>query len=496
MHRRDCPTAPFANRMLAHPLWWTALAVLVVNDHILKGSGLEPIVTGKLSDIAGMLVAPALLAAIVRARSRRVLLLCHFAVALVFSAINLSTQAAASWTAAFEYFGIPWRVWSDPSDLVALPMLAISWILITRSARSPTPSTHLQRIAVALGSVACIASSPWPVARPTIVDGRVLVEHQQGVMFVVDSDSGAVLRTLLASGHNDAPPAIHDRILYQVQDDGRITGIHIDNPQEPFTLWTSRSSWTRIIHVDDHRIYFVTVASETQLHAIDRVFGRKVWSQNVSNHDLRDLAAAGDTLLISDDERVRAINARTGQELWSFDAAEPVGSPAVQGNVAYVASAGGVVRGLSLSSGREMWRFEGRDEACDTYAPHVYLDGDTVFACIDGSTIAVSIQSRKERWTNEDEVVGAGSGVALLRHGSDAIVGVEAVSGRQKWTVTFDDSLWTRPVIDSGTAYARNHVGKLYAVNLSTGHLRWTLDMDDAHTVVAMGGPSLVIASR
>lgn len=35
--------------------WVAALLVLVVNDHVLKGSGLLPgVITGKLSDFAGL----------------------------------------------------------------------------------------------------------------------------------------------------------------------------------------------------------------------------------------------------------------------------------------------------------------------------------------------------------------------------------------------------------------------------------------------------------
>src|SRR5690606_32162865 len=57
---------------LLHPLFGAALLVLVVNDHVLKGAGaLPPLVTGKLSDVAGLLVAPAVLAWIARARTER-----------------------------------------------------------------------------------------------------------------------------------------------------------------------------------------------------------------------------------------------------------------------------------------------------------------------------------------------------------------------------------------------------------------------------------------
>src|SRR4029078_4660145 len=50
---------------LRHPGWWLALAVLVVNDQLLKGRGVVPSwLTGKLSDFALVVVAPTLVAAI------------------------------------------------------------------------------------------------------------------------------------------------------------------------------------------------------------------------------------------------------------------------------------------------------------------------------------------------------------------------------------------------------------------------------------------------
>ncbi|MCZ7683483.1 MAG: hypothetical protein M5U28_33725 [Sandaracinaceae bacterium] len=57
---------------LRHPLWWASLALLVANDHWLKGADLLPgWLTGKLSDLAGLIVAPVLLSALLRARGPR-----------------------------------------------------------------------------------------------------------------------------------------------------------------------------------------------------------------------------------------------------------------------------------------------------------------------------------------------------------------------------------------------------------------------------------------
>ena len=81
--------------IFAHPLWWTALALLVINDHVWKGAGVLPAaLTGKLSDVAGLCVAPALLACLVHVRSKRGLFWCHLAVGLVFSLINTSAACA------------------------------------------------------------------------------------------------------------------------------------------------------------------------------------------------------------------------------------------------------------------------------------------------------------------------------------------------------------------------------------------------------------------
>ncbi len=112
---------------LLHPLWIAALVVLVLNDHVLKGAELLPaIVTGKLSDVAGLLVAPLLLAAITGVRSRAGWRAAHLAVGAVFTAIQLSPAAADGWAALMAAIGFPWVITSDPTDLAALPMLLVS----------------------------------------------------------------------------------------------------------------------------------------------------------------------------------------------------------------------------------------------------------------------------------------------------------------------------------------------------------------------------------
>jgi hypothetical protein len=156
MHpRHETPPPLHPERALLTPTWLGAVALLVANDHWLKGADLIPgVLTGKISDFAGMLVAPVLLATLLRVRSRRGLLACHVAVLAVFAGIQLSTGFAALWSSAMGLLGHPWAITCDPTDLIALPFLYLSWTLLTPAMDAERPALiGLRRSAAAAASV-------------------------------------------------------------------------------------------------------------------------------------------------------------------------------------------------------------------------------------------------------------------------------------------------------------------------------------------------------
>lgn len=114
-------------RALLHPLWLCGLVLLAVNDHLLKGAAVLPgWATGKVSDFAGLLVAPLVLIALLGLRRRRAQVGAHVAVGIGFSVINLWPAAAQALEALSWRTPLPWHITPDPTDLVALPMLAVS----------------------------------------------------------------------------------------------------------------------------------------------------------------------------------------------------------------------------------------------------------------------------------------------------------------------------------------------------------------------------------
>lgn len=148
-NRRALPSGEFF-----HPLSLFALSLLILNDWVLKpASWAPPLVTGKLSDFAGLLFFPLLLTALgdclllVAARlgapvdftlSRGKLLVSILATGAVFSLLKLSALANQVAVDLAHGLGLPARIVLDPTDLVALVVLWVSWrIGLAEIARVP-----------------------------------------------------------------------------------------------------------------------------------------------------------------------------------------------------------------------------------------------------------------------------------------------------------------------------------------------------------------------
>jgi|GEM_PF-1922290 len=164
-HDRSAEAWWFDFSPLCHRLWWAALALLLVNDNLLKGGGLVPgWLTGKLSDFAFLVVAPVLLTTLVplRVRGRRSL---AFAVVVsVYAAADLSPAASDAIVAAAARLGLRWRLWPDLTDLMALTVLPVSWRIAGARGRRPLRSarTVVQATGLAIGVFACLATGDDP----------------------------------------------------------------------------------------------------------------------------------------------------------------------------------------------------------------------------------------------------------------------------------------------------------------------------------------------
>jgi hypothetical protein len=159
------PDEPRAGGLLLHPLTVLSVVVLLGNDHLLKAAA-PGLLTGKLSDIAGLVVFPLLLAEVAGFIARRMLgrpiearILVPATVLITaagFSAVKTSNVAADLWAGGLG--ALQWLVGFgfarggpppstvvavDPTDLAALPVL-LAALLIARKRRQPDPGRAVE----------------------------------------------------------------------------------------------------------------------------------------------------------------------------------------------------------------------------------------------------------------------------------------------------------------------------------------------------------------
>lgn len=150
-----------ATRALLRPAALLSIALLVINDHVLKAHA-PGLVTGKLSDVAGLSFFPLLLAAAAEQvglrGGRAAVLAAAIATGLAFAAVKLWAPAGELYCVGFAALQWPFhaaaaavtdtalpalgraRLVQDPTDLLALPMLLVPVAL----ARQAPPDPHVR----------------------------------------------------------------------------------------------------------------------------------------------------------------------------------------------------------------------------------------------------------------------------------------------------------------------------------------------------------------
>ncbi|MEU5965496.1 hypothetical protein ABZ777_30175 [Micromonospora parva] len=178
--------APTTLSWLCHPATLFALALLLVNDHVLKAAFPGP-VTGKLSDVAGLVLAPPLVAVLLtlllpRLPARRAAPVGLATVGAGFAVVKSSGYAAELASSAWTVLAGPSLVRADWTDLFTLPALGLAWWSWRRSRGRPVRrrTARLVRMLVVLPpavlAVAATSQYQYPYAVGTaLLDGHPAV---------------------------------------------------------------------------------------------------------------------------------------------------------------------------------------------------------------------------------------------------------------------------------------------------------------------------------
>ncbi|GGW14976.1 serine/threonine-protein kinase AfsK [Streptomyces libani subsp. rufus] len=262
--------------------------------------------------------------------------------------------------------------------------------------------------------------------------------------------------------------------------------------REGTDLWRlSTDAWVYSLQADRGTV--VTGTRGGGVQAWEAVGGQKLWEITGCQTDFESPEAGpavhDGTVYVWQDARLRALEARTGEERWSYpvgDAAACGGvpvrlTPAPDGHV-YV-SAGTRVLAVEAVSGRVRWHFEAPAVFLSppAFAPGPAVTGGGVYlADYLGTVYALDAADGRDRWRIATEArasvepvlvaaghvhVGSGKGLYTL----------DAVTGTPKWRFQAGGDVVGAPAVAEGRIHFGSTDHLLYTLKADDGRLRWKL---------------------
>jgi outer membrane protein assembly factor BamB len=274
-----------------------------------------------------------------------------------------------------------------------------------------------------------------------------------------DKDAGSIQVTLPAPVVNDSWPQSGGFANYAMQ--------HLAIGDSPQVVWTtdigSGSSSSRILTtppvVADGKVFAKDAESTVSAYTADT--GQRIWSVTLKPEKARDtdefgggLAWYGGKLFVTTGfAEVFCLDPNTGTEVWTSMVSAPIrGAPLVFGDRVFTISIDNKLHAMAAVDGSDLWNFSALQEVAG------YIGGNSPAGS--GDMIVAPFTS--------GELVG-------LRLDNGRPVWNESLVGPRRESRAFGNlaDIRGRPVIDRGLVLAMGTAGMLTAIDLRSGQRQW-----------------------
>lgn len=304
-------------------------------------------------------------------------------------------------------------------------------------------------------------------AQAVVRDGMAYVGTSGGLFHAIAESDGRFVWTFTAGRPIHGAAAVSDSAVYFVCDNGYLFKVRRE---------TGDSLWR--YDLGDSRV------DRVLMHQVVENSGDFAW-------DLASPTPAlvGDTLYVgSGDGAVHAVDARTGQRIWRFQADTKVrGTVVVDGDRVTFGTFGGIVYAVHRRTGEKVWEARTGGPIVNS----VVLVGDKIvvgnrygilaaFEASTGSRVWV-----QQMWGSSAESEAAPAGGSLFYFGSSdlrRISYMDALDGRVLWRTDVFGFAWPRPVLHGDVVYVSTvgaepyqmrHLGAFSALDRTSGAILW-----------------------
>ncbi|MGW9079192.1 outer membrane protein assembly factor BamB family protein [Streptomyces kronopolitis] len=268
----------------------------------------------------------------------------------------------------------------------------------------------------------------------------------------------------------------------------------------------STEGWVYALTVDHGTV--VTSTRGGGVQAWEAGTGELLWETGGVQTDFESAEAGpvvhDGTVFLWADARLKALEARTGAERWSY----PIGDAAACGGVpmrllpasdgAVYVVAGTRVLALDIARGDVRWHFEAPAVFLSppAFAPGPAVTGGGVYlADYLGTVYALDAADGRDRWRIATEARQSTEPV-LVAHGAvhlgsgKALYTLDAVTGTPRWRFQAGAEVVGAPVVAEGRVHFGSADHCLYTLDAMGGQLRWKLETGGEITgsPVAVGG--------
>jgi outer membrane protein assembly factor BamB len=447
-------------------------------------------------------VAPVLLAGVFGVRRALGRAACVALVAATFSLAKLWSPAARALEQTMAALGLPLRLWCDPSDLLALPALALAWWLLTRAAPPAAAAARRRTLETAgamVGAIACMATSPLPPPAPHVSGGRVVAQVWPGYPYqILESASGRLLAVI--DGDGWATACDEEAGLFFAVRNRQVVGLAIDGGARVLDYEAGTGSFHPLLLLDQDHVYLVSRSGTAQerLVALARRpdAGSKAvsWSASLpSAESWREpsempILAAG-VVVVPAESALLAFAAASGRRLWRYQASTPLRWLTTSGPQIFAVDESGTIHAIDNASGKSRWRLatgsaEAFEEGDWRGGPRLAARAGSVLFVQKGRLVAVDASSRARRWTGpavSEVSFGDTTAFVAFPEGEveDQVGLIDLRDGRVRWRRELDELLLTAPRVaeGEGIVLVRPHAEVLYAFELGSGALRWKIEL-------------------